>query len=250
MPTPDPASRAAQAANNNAAWCDTVCRAHGNPRILQSEIWYTLRPTPRFYPNAVTLDPDGSAVQIPAIQRLIDSGELAGFAVKDSFLNLNLAPLGFDPLFEAVWLWRSESLALPADLPDGIRWETVRDPDELVRWELAWDSRAPEDQLSPEVRIFLPSLLADPDVRFVAGYRDSRIVAGAIGNRSGEIVGLSNVFAPADQAAGYWAGCMREISAAFPGLPMVDYEHGAELDLALSLGFEEIGPLRIWARRA
>src|SRR4051794_3067323 len=106
----DSATRAAQAAYNNAAWCDMVCRAHGNPGNFEPEIWYSPTPTPRFYPNAVTLKVMGSEAQIPAIQRLLDSETLAGFAVKDSFLTLNLAPLGFNPLFEAVWLWRSESL--------------------------------------------------------------------------------------------------------------------------------------------
>jgi hypothetical protein len=34
----------------------------------------------------------------------------------------------------------------------------------------------------------------------------------------------------------------------FPGLPLVGYEHGDDLALALAGGFTALGPLRIWTR--
>jgi len=40
-------------------------------------------------------------------------------------------------------------------------------------------------------RVFLDSLLADPDIRFIAAYQDQRIVAGAIAYRAGRVVGIS-----------------------------------------------------------
>jgi len=32
----------------------------------------------------------------------------------------------------------------------------------------------------------------------------------------------------------------------FPGLPLVGYERGSELDAMVALGFERLGPLRVW----
>jgi hypothetical protein len=61
-------------------------------------------------------------------------------------------------------------------------------------------------------------------------------------------VGLSNIFGPAEGAAQVWAGCVAAASDAFPGLPLVGYEHGRELAVAQALGFEILGPLRIWFR--
>jgi hypothetical protein len=37
--------------------------------------------------------------------------------------------------------------------------------------------------------MFLPALLSDPDIRFIAAYTEQQIVAGAIANRTGDVVG-------------------------------------------------------------
>ncbi len=79
----------------------------------------------------------------------------------------------------------------------------------------------------------------------MAAYRDQQVVAGAIANRSGDVVGVSNVFAHTD-AERSWAGCLTTIIDAFPGLPLVGYERGDELVIAQGLGFEAVGPLRVW----
>ncbi len=232
--------RLEQAVRNNALWCEAVCRAHGSPGEFQPTIWLNRNRVPLYYPNAVTLTGEsGREQQIAAIQ------ELAGEAsVKDSYRLLDLSALGFHALFDATWLWRSPRQIEPASIA-GIRWTTVRDPGELARWESAWAGLSPDETIPPESRIFLPSLLADPDVVFVAAYRETQIVAGAIGNRTGDVVGLSNQFAPEPKGS-YWTGCIRAIQERYPGSPLVGYEHGADLDLAVSLGFETTGPLRVW----
>ncbi len=96
-------------------------------------------------------------------------------------------------------------------------------------------------------RIFLPALLSDPDIRFIAAYADRHIVAGAIANRTGNVVGVSNVFVPEADAARCWAGCVATIIDAFPGLPLVGYERGNDLIIAQALGFEVVGLLRVWS---
>src|SRR5207244_420931 len=96
--------RAAQAAHNNAVWCDTVCRAHRNPGEFSPHLWLNRHPVPRFYPNAVTLTGnEGAADQRAAIETLVAENGLTGFGVKDSFYSLDLAPLNFHVLFEATW---------------------------------------------------------------------------------------------------------------------------------------------------
>gem|GEM_PF-6650955 len=61
-------------------------------------------------------------------------------------------------------------------------------------------------------RLFLPRLLDDPDIRFLAGRRDGDIA----------------------------------VQAAYPGLPVVGYERGADLAAMRALGFRSLGSLRVW----
>ena len=96
-----------------------------------------------------------------------------GCAVKDSFATLDLAPHGFDALFDATWFFLEPE---PATDHGDLRWDVVVDAEGLAAWARAWsrddDSDAPFDV----------ALLEDPDVAFLAARRRSDIVAGAIAN--------------------------------------------------------------------
>jgi len=87
---------------------------------------------------------------------------------------------------------------------------------------------------------------------FVAAHRGGDIVAGAIGYRTNGIVpvvGLSNAFTPAaEDAVPYWAGFVATLGGVFPGMRLVGYERGADLDVARAVGFEVLDPLRVWVR--
>jgi hypothetical protein len=249
MPNVTLATRLKWSVHNNAVWCDTVCRAHDIPGEFQSHLWLNRYSVPPYYPNAVTLSgKSGIAEQMIAIQDLLSDRASKAVSVKDSFNTLDLAPLGFHCLFEAMWLWRAPLLSTPPAVMEDIRWDIVKGSQELAQWELAWAGVPTNDQSTSTVRIFLPSMLANPDIVFVAAYRDQQIVGGAIGTRTGNVVGLSNQFAPSSDAARYWLGCMALITAAYPDHAIVGYEHGAELALARTLGFDELGPLRVWVR--
>ena len=245
-----PAARAVQAARNNALWCDTICRAHGIPTELHAQLWLSRQPVPRFYPNAVTFaNPDAGSAQLAHMQRLLAEALPASAGVKDSFCTLDLAPIGFKLLFEATWLWREsrpqlDNAVVQAD------WLRVRDVDALAEWETAWNGQPSGEQAAPPARIFPPALLADPDIVFIAASVGQRIVAGAIANRTDDVVGLSNVFAPDGAAARFWPGCVGAAMDAFGGLSLVGYESGGELAIALAMGFEAVGPLRVWVRTA
>ena len=100
MTYPTVAARAVQAARNNALWCDTICRAHGIPTEFHAQLWLSRQPTPRFYPNAVTLaNPNAGSAQLVYMQQLLAEAMPANAGVKDSFCTLDLAPIGFHPLF-------------------------------------------------------------------------------------------------------------------------------------------------------
>jgi hypothetical protein len=232
---------------NNACWCDTVCTAHGIPGEFHEHAWLNRRQPPRFYPNVVTLSGiQGRAEQQACIQELVAQKTPGSLSIKDSFCMLDLAPLGFSLLFEAVWLWHDPTWSRPEGSIAGIKWAVITDPTELARWELAWSDLPVDNPTVTPARIFLPSLLADTDLAFIAAYQEEDIIAGAIANRTQGVAGLSNVFVRHGDPTQFWAGCLAKVMEQFPGLPVVDYESGNDLLIARSLGFEDLGPLRIW----
>ena len=88
-------ARLEQAIYNNAVWCDAVCRAHGSPGTFYEDIWINRSPTPRSYPNAVTLTRGRRETDHTAhIHELIAAGIAGEWGIKDSFRSLALASLG------------------------------------------------------------------------------------------------------------------------------------------------------------
>jgi hypothetical protein len=148
-----------------------------------------------------------------------------------------LAAAGFQILFDAQWI------VLPSPAADrDERWEVIRDPQALSEWERAWGDSYEAASL------FRPALLARTEVEFLATRRDGRVVAGALVNRSGTVVGLSNLFSATEDLDSTWAAAIATAAAHHPGLPIVGYERGEDLAAALRHGFETIGPVRVWLR--
>ena len=239
--------RAALCARNNALWCDAVCRAHGVPGEFVGGLWLNRQPVPRFYSNAVTLSPKDPAGQRAWVEHLMT--RRASFSVKDSFVALDLSRLGFDVLFEATWLWREPvRRAQESATHRALAWSVVRDAAGLARWEAAWAGLHAGQVVPGSERIFRLGLLHEPGVALLAGARAGQVVAVAAANQTGEVVGLSNVFAPAEDAATAWAGAVAFAAGLFPGRPLVGYERGDDLARAQAAGFVPVGPLRVWAR--
>lgn len=233
VPVAGPEALIAVAARNNAAWCDALCRTHAIVGRFTTEAWTSPTRTPPFYPDAVTLDP--SAISDRILGR-IDTAT-AGASVKDSFACLDLTMHGFEIAHEAMWIHR------PAEAPstDGptTTWARVRTVGELAAWATAWDGTGAPDGL------FRPELLEVPEIRVLAAWSGDRATAGAIVNRTGDVVGISNLFA--SDGEGAWRGCLATVARAFPGRSLVGYEAGEELEIARRAGFRAIGPLRVWA---
>ncbi len=243
-------SRIEQAARNNAIWCDTVCRAHGTPGEFYDALWINRYPVPRFYSNAVSLSGQrDSAMQLTRIQALIDSGLPGSWSVKDSFCTLDLTELGFQVLFKATWLWRATAATKPHGANTGTRWTWVRSAPELAQWETAWSSEPANTSVALLPRVFVPALLADQNLAFIAAYQDAAIVAGAIANRTDDVVGLSNAFASVANSDLFWAECVAAVQVRFPGLPLVGYQRGPGLAVAQAVGFERLHDLTVWIRQ-
>jgi hypothetical protein len=205
------------AAENNARWCDAVCRSQGLATRFSGDLWCVQGGAPRFYPDVVTLRPSATGEDVLAH---------APGSVKDSFACLELP--GYEVLFEAQWLVHRAPRAGETSLT----WSAVSAAEE-------WAAAAGLEG------IIRAPLLDDPDIRILAGRQPDGgpIVAGAILNATGDVVGLSNVFGEAQ-----WRELPAVAAAVFPGRPIVGYEHGDALEEALAAGFAPLHPLRIWVR--
>jgi hypothetical protein len=155
----------------------------------------------------------------------------------------DLESRGFRILFDAKWIYLPVSRIKDIASTQSERWEIVNNDLALAEWEFAWCRSAGD---TSKDRIFLPPLLENKDVAIVAGFRGGHIVAGAIANRSDDVVGWSNFFAPATEIFDHATASLATIAGVFPGLAIVGYEHGDDLRNAHSIGFESIGPLRVW----
>ncbi|WUC17365.1 hypothetical protein OG256_46445 [Streptomyces sp. NBC_00564] len=223
------------AARNNAEWCAAMCRSHGVAGEFGLQAWAAPVRTPLYYPDAVTLAPNSDPLALAA---RIDASS-PGASVKDSFADLDLTGIGFQVLFEAQWMHRPPGApAITSDLA----WSVAGTPDTLHAWACAWDDG------DGNAGLFRPELLKDPATFVLAGHSpDGRVVAGAVASRSDQVVGISNVFALHSGGPGAaWPVVLDAVHRLFPNLPVVDYEHGEDLEVAKCHGFEPIGPLRIW----
>ena len=139
--------RIKQAIYNNAVWCDTVCRTHGWPGEFREDMWVQWHGSLPYYPNAVTLtDARDLTAQHQLIQHLAEARLPEGCGVKDSFCVLDLTPLGFEPLFEATWLYRPAALTSPVERIQGVHWQRVQEATELMAWERAWRGVSDEEK--------------------------------------------------------------------------------------------------------
>ena len=73
------------AVREHAAWCDLVCRLHRFSPEGDGRLWWSARRSPDGVPDAVTLVPDVSVLDV--LGRISDS---SGASVEDSFATLDL----------------------------------------------------------------------------------------------------------------------------------------------------------------
>jgi len=224
---PDPSPALDLAVRENATWCDLVCRLVRLTPTADVSMWWTNQRAPDRFPDAVTLTRDASNFDV--LSRIHDS---AGASVKDSFAALDLTHDGYRALFDASWIARPPG----AVATDAATVPRVTDKFRFAAWRYAVD--ATEDMLPN-------GLLRAGGVTVIGAHNEDVFTDGAILHltRIGgtEVVGLSNVFGTFRTAA-------TTASAMFPAAWIVGYERGDTLTEALTCGFEEVGPLRVWLR--
>lgn len=217
------------AVGNNADWCSAVCRAHDVGVTVENGIWRTHATPPRFYPDAMTLRPGLTSSAL--IGGLADRPVCA---VKDSWGSLDLRDAGFAPLLTASWIRRVPD----DDDVTALEWARVDDRSGALVWEDA----------AEQPGLLRPRLLRDTAVRVLLARDGATVVGGAILFRSASAVGLSSVFTTLEERGAVWGDLPAVAQRKFPGVPMVGYEHGADLDLATAAGFRVMGELRVWRR--
>ncbi|NJP34424.1 hypothetical protein [Micromonospora thermarum] len=219
---------AEDAIQDNAAWCDLVCRTHGLTGAADEDAWSVPRRSPTWYPDAVTLRRD---VDPAALLDRIDAGP--GASVKDSYADLDLSPYGFRILVDADWIRRppdpDAATMTPPDAAPSLT--PVTTPEALAAWAAAHGGG----------ELFRPALLTEPRVTVLARLDGGVVAGGAILHRWELTVGVSNVFARTVPPEEIWA--------ALPATaPLVGYESGDDLAIAVEAGFRRAGPLRVWLR--
>jgi hypothetical protein len=231
---------AARCVRNSLHWYEAVFRAHRLSGEIVDGVWVSHNRPPPYHSNAMTLEPSPVEAQVATLREL--RSELTGsWSIKDSFAALDLVPLGFAPLFDAAWICRDPA-PLPASSLGVEAWRQVTTIAELEPWETAWrDNGSPADR-----PVFVPALLADPALAVFGAYRDDTLVAGCAANRSADAVGFSNFFVADGDDERLAAGAVAAVGRFGQGRPIVGYESGTALDRARRIGFEAVGPLRVW----
>ncbi|MDT7785440.1 MAG: hypothetical protein QOF58_3859 [Pseudonocardiales bacterium] len=98
--------------------------------------------------------------------------------------------------------------------------------------------------------MFRAALLDDPSVLVLALRQGEELAGGVVLNRGSGLVGLTNLFAVDDsEKTAVWSAAVAAAGARWPGVPLVGYESGDDLEYALASGFVALGPLRVWLRR-
>jgi hypothetical protein len=236
-------AQVSRAALNNAAWCDAVCSARGVATSFRPHCWIAAQRAPALYPNIVTLQADAVADQLAVIGELTGSLCGGGWALKDSFDLLDLAPLGFQPLFRATWMEAPPDSADPTLLEERIKVERVSSPAGLASWERQWRASG-SGAGAATTPTFAVALSECPEVAFVIAIEDGRCAGGLVANCAAGVIGISNVFGDAAPMLG--RRMLAAVAGFWPGLPMVTYGVDAELGLLRAIGFHALADLRVW----
>jgi hypothetical protein len=233
-----------KAIRNNIGLYEAIFSNHQIEFNRTDMICYSLEKTPPLYSNLVTVSqhwkPDD-------VFRKIDSNyemeKWNQWSIKDSFGVLDLNQYGFRKLFDAQWMYLEAENFTSIENSASLRYEIIDEEIALSAWRLVWDS---DEQLGAE--IFKPQSLSNPKFYYVAGYKGQEIVCGCVVNKTDEVLGISNFFAP-DRDVKYWSEIVSFIFRSIEQADIVGYERQELVDKLKLLGFEAVGNLTVWLKK-
>ncbi len=225
------------AIEDNIAWCQAVCAAHGSQDALSAGIWANLNPSPPLYPNIITRAAGSEGEVVAAIGQIRSRHPSLPLAVKDSFADLTLQDHGFGCVLTGDWYGYTPER--PAE-EDCRGWAKVSSPGALRHWESAWNGKAGE-------MIFSDSLLRDERITFWHRNHGAEITSGFISFASPRAIGVSNWFSPQHDPR-LPAGMLEMVTLNFAGRPVVMWsidDLGGDHD-----GRKKLGPMKVWVQAA
>ncbi|MCJ8313890.1 MAG: hypothetical protein HRU38_04880 [Saccharospirillaceae bacterium] len=234
-----------KAINNNALWCELVNKANDIPGIFESELWYNSNEVVLFYPNLITLSSNFNETQKNVLLKIIKGHPKNNWAVKDSFASLDLAKYDFFELFESDWFLRQSTQPLLMSKTDLPKIKIINNESDLKQWELAWSAHQP---MKSEQSIFSDNLLENDEVAFLAIIENNKITKGLIGNKSDDVIGVSNLFGFDIFENDIMSTFIQTLWDELGKLDLVGYESDEDILQAKQNGFESIGKLKVWMK--
>lgn len=247
----------ARAALNLALLDRAICAVHHRASQLTDAAWYCTLETPPHTPQMIALGgTDKTPQHRRLVQEIMERGVPGRWLVGDSFAAMELELFGFRKGSSRSWV-RKEALAEgdAIELGPGSErqnWERVSDEERIAEWEDAWlICTSKTGGRTSGKRRLPPGVLQLEGVQVLEGRLDGKIVSGCVANVGAEVVGLANLFLPHGQERDKWRSALiAKVHSDFPGLPVVGHAHGEDLLGLISLGFHEIGKMRLWERDA
>lgn len=229
--------------NNNDLYRE-IFAAQNIESNTTDEIWYCLEKTLPLYSNLVTISENWQPDEIfSEIDRKFEVEKWDEWSIKDSFGRLDLTGFGFKKLFDAQWIYLEAAKFHPVNDRRNLRFKVIESVDALNEWRLGWDA---DEELGK--KIFDHKLLKNPRVFFIAGYSVGGIVCGCLINRTENVFGISNFFAPENEVR-YWSETINFVFDSIERLDIVGYEREDSAVNLQSLGFETVGDLSVWLKK-
>ena len=236
-------SKLVKAINNNHGLYQAVFKHHSISLQFNNDVAYTTKKAPPYYSNLVTRckewQPDAIFQQIDNTYHQEGWQE---WSIKDSFQVLELTTYGFTKLFDAEWMYLERDKFKPS-AANHLHYKLIQSEEGLEQWRSAWDS-----DIEVGKAIFTPSLLTNACLYFVAGYDKVEIVTGCVINKTEDVLGISNFFAP-DQSLHYWSTLISFIHTSIEKKDLVGYERVDVVSRLNKLGVEPIGNLSVWLKK-
>lgn len=233
-----------QAIYNNNGLYEAIFGTHQIEFQQTNLIRYSLEKTPPLYSNLVTISQNWKPDDIfRKIDRNNEKEIWDEWSIKDSFNELDLIEYGFRRLFDAQWIYLEAENFTPLKTDKNLRYEIVADENTLSDWRLVWDSNK---ELGRE--IFKPESLNNSKLHYIAGYEGKQIVCGCLVNKTDNVLGISNFFAPVREIE-YWSELIEFIFTEIEQTDIVGYERKEFVDKLTSLEFESVGDLTVWLKK-